>query len=92
LLHIQALVTRTSAEGKVYGAAQRVTAEQAITTWTLGGAYACRMEDQTGSIVVGKRADFVILGADPTVVPPEQIRAIPVRGTFVDGRRVFGAR
>jgi predicted amidohydrolase YtcJ len=92
LLHIQALVTRTSAEGKVYGAAQRVTAEQAITTWTLGGAYACRMEDQTGSIVVGKRADFVVLGADPTVVPPDQIRAIPVRGTFVDGRRVFGAR
>jgi hypothetical protein len=39
LLRIQDMVTRTSAEGKVYGAKQRVTAQEALRAWTIGGAY-----------------------------------------------------
>src|SRR3954470_5288947 len=50
LLRVQDMVTRTSAEGKVYGARQRVTAEEALRAWTLGGAYASFEEDRKGSI------------------------------------------
>ncbi len=89
LRHIQAMVTRKSAEGTVYGATQRVTAEQALRVWTLGGAYASFDEDVKGSIVPGKLADFVVLGADPTSVDPDGIQSIPCEKTFIGGRQVF---
>src|SRR6185503_14302735 len=71
LLRLQDMVTRKSAEGKVYGAKQRITAEEALRAWTLGGAYAEFAEDRKGSIETGKLADFVMLSDDPTRVKPE---------------------
>lgn len=38
MLRIQSLATRTSAEGIVIGENQRLTAEEAIRLWTIGGA------------------------------------------------------
>src|SRR5215510_8322283 len=89
LLRVQDMVTRTSAEGNVYGAKQRVTAEEALCAWTLGGAFASFEEDRKGSITVGKLADFVVLSGDPTKVAPEDIRSIPVEMTVVGGKIVF---
>ena len=89
LLRIQDMVTRTSAEGKVYGAKQRVTAEEALRAWTLGGAFASFEEDRKGSITVGKLADFVVLSADPTQVPSSRIKDIQVEKTVVNGRILF---
>src|SRR5262245_17072502 len=66
LLRVQDLVTRASAEGKVYGASQRITADEALRAWTIGGAYAAFAEDFQGSITAGKLADFVVLAADPS--------------------------
>ena len=65
LLRIQDMVTRTSAEGKVYGAKQRVSAEEALRAWTLGGAFASFEEERKGSITAGKLADFVVLARGP---------------------------
>ena len=92
LMHIQAMVTRRSAEGKIYGPAQRITAEQAITAWTLGGAFACFADTETGSIATGKLADFVVLDADPTTVAPDQIMNIGIKATFVGGQKVFATQ
>lgn len=92
LLRIQDMVTRKSAEGKVYGARQRITAEEALRAWTLGGAFASFAEDRTGSIATGKLADFVVLSADPTKVKPESIREIQVEMTVVGGAVVFENR
>jgi predicted amidohydrolase YtcJ len=89
LRHIQAMVTRKSADGTVYGAMQRVTVEQALRVWTLGGAYASFDEDVKGSIAPGKLADFVVLGADPASVDPDRIQDIPLEKTFIGGRQVF---
>lgn len=88
LLRIQDMVTRTSAEGKVYGAKQRVAVEEALRAWTLGGAYAAFQEDHVGSVTTNKLADFVVLSDDPTRVPSDQIRHIAVEKTFVGGREV----
>jgi 5-methylthioadenosine/S-adenosylhomocysteine deaminase len=41
-----------------------VTAEQALEMATLGGATALRMQDQVGSLEVGKQADLVVFGTD----------------------------
>ena len=89
LLPIQDMVTRTSAEGKVYGAKQRVAVEEALHAWTFGGAFASFEDDRKGSITVGKLADFVILSADPTRVAPATIKDIHVEKTVIGGKAVL---
>jgi predicted amidohydrolase YtcJ len=70
----------------VVGEKQRISAEEAIRAWTLDAAYATHDEKSRGSLEVGKLADFVILGADPTKTEPLKIRLIPVLKTYIDGR------
>jgi predicted amidohydrolase YtcJ len=89
LLRIQSMVTRETAEGKVYGPEQRVSAETAIRIWTMGGAYASFEEDVKGSIEAGKLADFVVLSQDPTEAPPDSIKDINVERTYVGGKLAF---
>ena len=89
LLRIQSMVTRTSAEGIVYGAEQRISPEEAIRVWTMGSAFSVFEEDIKGSIEAGKLADFVILSHDPTAVPIDEIKDIVVHTTVVGGRIVF---
>jgi predicted amidohydrolase YtcJ len=89
LLRMQDMVTRTSAEGKVYGARQRITVEEALRAWTLGGAFASFEEDQKGSITEGKLADFVVLSADPTRTESDRIKDIVVEKTVIGGKVVF---
>lgn len=89
LLRIQDMVTRTSAEGKVYGAKQRITAEEALHAWTMGGAFASFEEDHKGSISAGKLADFVVLSADPVKVKSETIKDIVIEKTVIGGKVVF---
>jgi predicted amidohydrolase YtcJ len=79
------MVTRTSAEGKVYGPRQKTTLEQALYAWTMGGAYASFEEKVKGSITPGKLADFVVLAADPSAVAPLAIKDIGVEMTVING-------
>ena len=89
MLRIQSMVTRTSAEGKVYGPEQRISPEEAIRVWTMGSAFSVFEEDIKGSIEAGKLADFVILSSDPTAVPADEIKDITVHMTVVGGRIVY---
>jgi predicted amidohydrolase YtcJ len=89
LLRIQSMVTRKTAEGRVYGPEQRVSVETAIRIWTMGGAYASFEEDVKGSVEVGKLADFVVLSHDPTEVPLDRIKDIQVDRTYVGGKLAF---
>ena len=91
LLGIQSCVTRTDSTGKVWGENQKVSVEEALKIYTINGAYASFEEDIKGSIEVGKLADLVVLGADPTQVEPETIKDIPVERTVVGGRTVHEA-
>ena len=61
----------------------------ALRIYTLGGAAALRREGQTGSIVVGKSADFIVLDRNLFKVPASQIRASRVQMTFFQGRMVY---
>jgi predicted amidohydrolase YtcJ len=89
MLRIQSMVTRTSAEGKVYGASQRLSVLDAIRAWTLGSAYASHQDHRKGSLTPGKLADFVVLAADPRTTPPEALRHIDVELTIVGGEVVY---
>jgi len=92
LLRIQSMVTRETAEGKVYGPEQKVSVETAIRIWTMGSAYASFEVDIKGSIEVEKLADFVVLSKDPTAVPPDGIKDINIERTYVGGKLAFARR
>ena len=82
---IAAAVTRQTPDGQIIGPAERVSGAEALWLFTQGAAWACGLEAEVGSIRRGKRADLVVLGADPTRVPAAEIPQIPVRMTIVDG-------
>ncbi|MGB4787701.1 MAG: amidohydrolase, partial [Lentibacter algarum] len=59
-------VARETMSGRVLGEAQRITTEEALYAITLGAAYTLKLDHEIGSIEAGKRADFAVLGHDPT--------------------------
>lgn len=67
----------------------RVTWEQALRAYTLEPARAAGWDGETGSITVGKQADFVLLdGAVPAPVD-RSLLDLSVLETRVSGRRVY---
>src|SRR6516225_3241983 len=88
LMAIQSMVTRKDYRGRVWGANQKITVDEALRVCTLHGAYASFEEKLKGSITPGKLADFVILAEDPHQVRPDQIKEIRVVRTVVGGRTV----
>lgn len=91
LLGIQSCVTRVDSDGRLWGASQKISVQEALEIYTINGAYASFEEDIKGSIEVGKLADLVVLGADPTQVDPMTIKDIPVVRTIVGGVTVYEA-
>jgi predicted amidohydrolase YtcJ len=78
-------VNRMTAQDRVLGTDERVSAEQALHAVTLGPAYTLHMDDLAGSIDVGKYADFAVLDRDPLTVDTMAIRDIEVRATISGG-------
>ncbi|MEL6614413.1 MAG: amidohydrolase, partial [Bacteroidota bacterium] len=94
LLGFYAAVTRQDAEGLPAGGwygNQTLSREEALYGFTLGAAYAAFMEDEVGSLEVGKHADFVVLSQDLMRVPPEAILDTEVVATVLDGAPVYVA-
>jgi predicted amidohydrolase YtcJ len=79
-----------TASGRVLGPRERVSAYDALRMMTFNAAYILHRDHEIGSIRVGKRADFAVLGDDPLSIDPMGLRDIKVLGTIVGGR-VFGA-
>ncbi|MBI5504714.1 MAG: amidohydrolase [Deltaproteobacteria bacterium] len=78
--------TRRTRRGEPLGAGEAISLEQALRAVTIDAAWQLRLDDEIGSLVPGKRADFTIVGADPYEVAPETLGSIEVRGTWLDGR------
>jgi predicted amidohydrolase YtcJ len=79
-------MTRATREGGVSTARERLNAEQALRAITLDAAWSLGLEDEIGSIEVGKRADLTILAANPMSLPGESWGAIPVKGVMLGGQ------
>lgn len=67
------------------------TVKEAVEGFTINNAYQMHMEDVTGSIEVGKYADFVILEENIFEIPPEQIHKVKVCETIMDGVTTYKA-
>lgn len=65
--------------------------ETAISLVTLDAAYALGHDDRTGSIEVGKLADFIVLDTNILDVEPDEIDEAAVLRTVVGGREVYSA-
>jgi predicted amidohydrolase YtcJ len=79
-------VNRITTSGRVAGENQRVSREGALRAVTIEAAYSLKMEQEIGSIVSGKLANFTILDENPVTCEPMRIREIGVWGTVHEGR------
>lgn len=83
-------VNRQTASGRVLGHHECIGVDDALRTITVGAAYTLALDDEIGSIEVGKKADLAILETDPTAVPPGELKDVQVWGVM-QGGRVFEA-
>jgi len=89
---IYAAVTRSTLDDKHpegWIPAEKISLEDAIQAYTLGGAFAEFKEGVKGSIETGKVADLVVLSRDLFSTPPEDIINVQVRMTVVGGAVVY---
>jgi predicted amidohydrolase YtcJ len=84
-----AVLRKDKATGKVIGAEQCITVEQAIRSYTINGAWQDHQDNIRGTIEVGKLADLTVIGDDILTIEPNKIHAIPVIYTIVGGKMVY---
>jgi predicted amidohydrolase YtcJ len=70
---------------------EAVDVETMIAAFTIAGARANFLEDETGSLELGKSADLVVLSEDILDLPPARIHESEVRLTLFRGAPVFAA-
>jgi predicted amidohydrolase YtcJ len=92
LLAIEAAVRRVDPaldEGAPWIPEERVALGQMLAAYTLGGALAADLEQETGSIEVGKSADLVVLERDLYAVEAHELSDVRVDLTVLEGRIVY---
>ncbi len=83
-------VNRLTVSGRVQGAHEKISVDDALYAITLGAAYTLKLDGEIGSIEAGKRADFAVLEDDPTQIGGDRLKDVRIWGTVQDGR-VFEA-
>jgi len=68
-----------------------LTRSQVLRAITMNSSYELHQDTQTGSLEVGKLADFIILDRNVLEIPAEQIADVKVLTTVVGGRVVYQA-
>lgn len=89
---IEAMVTRQNPSSDFPGELwpeQAVTLDEAITIYTLNGAKSLGFENLTGSLEIGKSADFIVLDRNLFKVPVESISDTRVISTWFQGKRIY---
>ena len=72
-LNLYAALTRSSAGGRVIGAAERIGVAEALTAMTANGAYASFDEATRGTLEPGMAADVAVLSGDVFAIEPAAI-------------------
>ncbi len=87
---MHAAVNRATVTGRdLDKAGEGLTPEEALRSYTLGGAYVTGREDRQGSISPGKLADLVVLDRDPLSIQPEQLDRVKPTATMLNGEWVW---
>lgn len=75
--------------GPAHNAKERVALEEMIAAYTRNAAWIMSLEEKTGSIEVGKRADLIVLDKNLFEIPVEDINSAKVLLTLMDGKLVY---
>lgn len=85
---IQAAVTRTAYNGRVFVSEEAITVPQAVLLYTSRAARVAAF-DRLGRIAAGFDASFVVLDRDIFSIDPSHIHQTRVVETWIRGERVF---
>jgi predicted amidohydrolase YtcJ len=91
-LGIEGLVTRADPSGQFPGTLwveQALTLDEAIAVYTTASSKAMGLGDITGSLEVGKSADFIVLDRNPWQIPVTDLADVTVMQTWFAGEQVF---
>jgi predicted amidohydrolase YtcJ len=94
LREIQVAVTRRPDDDPsqpVFLPDERLDLATAMSAFTVGSAFVNRLDEETGTLEVGKLADLAVVDRDVFAVDPMEIGAARVLLTLVEGERVFAA-
>jgi predicted amidohydrolase YtcJ len=87
---IHAAVNRRTVTGRdLCKDSEALTPEEALRSYTLGGAFVTGREDRQGSITPGKLADLVVLDRDPLAVDPDELDQVKPNATMLGGEWVW---
>ena len=79
-------VNRRNHVGNIMGEPESLSQEEALRAVTINAAHVLGMQDITGSIRAGKKADFTVLDRDPLTCDPMELRDIKVCATVFEGK------
>ena len=93
LIEMEIAVNRIHrSEHEIYpplGPEERLTLDEAIHAFTMGSAYVNHLDDETGSLTVGKLADVIVLDRDLFDRGAGEIGDARVVATFIEGDSVY---
>ena len=81
-----AAVTRKTHEGEVVRPDLAISVHTALKAITIDAAYSWGMENEIGSIAVGKTANLTVLKENPYKVDKNRLKDIEVVGTYFEGK------
>ena len=77
------------AEIEPFSSSEFITFDQALDVMTINGAKLLGIDDERGSIEVGKYADFLYLDKDISSLPVDTIHTAKVSNVYFEGNEVF---
>jgi predicted amidohydrolase YtcJ len=95
MLNIEKAVTRKNeVTGRIYNSDEQLSIKDVIDAYTINGALMLNQSDFTGSLEVGKKADFVILNQDLLSLVDQghsdKISDTQILATWFNGIEIYG--
>ncbi|CAA9566823.1 MAG: hypothetical protein AVDCRST_MAG19-2310, partial [uncultured Thermomicrobiales bacterium] len=86
---VQTMVTRRDVEGRPVWPDEAVGLDDALRAYTVNGAYASFEERTKGTLAPGMLGDVTVFETDLRAVRPDELAAVAVDLTILDGRVAF---